>query len=195
MLLAASVLTLGFAACAPENPASEAVPADTAALDGTTTTESAVDSGVTNFVEKASIANMYEIEAGKIALERSQVKAVKDFAQMMVDGHTAGLNELTSLSTAAMVTPPTALDNDHMGKLDALRNASVEDFDDIYIDQQTEAHENTLNLMKDFASNGKDAGLQGFASKMAPTVEQHLTTVKALDESDADDVTKSPSET
>lgn len=195
MVLAASVLALGFAACAPENPAAEAVPADTAALDGTTTTETAVDSGVTNFAEKASLANMYGIEAGKIALERSQVQSVKDFAKMMVDGHSAGLAELTTLSTAAVVTPPSALDNDHMGKLDALRKASVEDFDDVYIDQQTEAHENTLNLMKDFASNGKDPGLQAFASKMAPTVEQHLTTVKALDQSDADDVTESPSKT
>lgn len=195
MVLSASVLALGFAACAPENPAAEAVPADTAALDGTTTTETAVDSGVTNFVEKASLANMYGIEAGKIALERSQVQSVKDFAKMMVDGHSAGLAELTTLSTAAVVTPPSALDNDHMGKLDALRKASVEDFDDVYIDQQTGAHENTLNLMKDFASNGKDPRLQAFASKMAPTVEQHLTTVKALDQSDADDVTESPSKT
>lgn len=195
MMLAASVLALGFAACAPENPASEAIPADTAALDGTTMAETAVDAGVTNFVEKASLANMYEIEASQIALERSQVQSVKDFAQMMVDGHTASLTELATLSTAAMVTPPSALDNDHMGMLDALRKASVEDFDDVYIDQQTEAHENTLNLMKDFASNGKDPGLQAFASKMAPGVEQHLTTVKALDQSDADDITESPSKT
>ena len=195
MMLAASALALGFAACAPENPAAEAAPADTAALDGTTPTETAVDAGVTNFVEKASLANMYGIEAGKIALERSQVQPVKDFARMMIDGHTVGLAELTTLSTAAMVTPPSALDNDHMSKLDALRKASVEDFVDVYIDQQTGAHENTLNLMKDFASNGKDQGLQAFASKMAPTVEQHLTTVKALDKSDADDVTDPPRKT
>ena len=37
MVLAASVLALGFAACAPENPAAEAVPADTAALVGENT--------------------------------------------------------------------------------------------------------------------------------------------------------------
>jgi len=195
MVLAASALALGFVACAPENPASEAVPADTAALDGMSATESAVDSGVTNFVQKASLSNLYEIEAGKIALERSNVQSVKDFAQKMVDGHAAGLAELTRLSTAAMVSPPSALDNDHMGKLDALRKASAEDFDDVYIDQQTEAHENTLDLMKDFASNGKDAALQGFATRMVPTVEQHLTAVKALDESEADDVARSPSKT
>jgi putative membrane protein len=195
MLLAASVLTLGIAACSgPENTASQATTSDTAALNGTTT-DTAVDANVTRFVEKASLANMYEIEAGKIALERSKVQAVKDFAQTMVEGHGAGLAELTSLSTAAMVTPPSALDNDHMGKLDALRKASVEDFDNVYIDQQTEAHENTLNLMRDFAFNGEDAGLQSFASKTIPAVEEHLAAVRALDDSRADDVTKSPSET
>jgi putative membrane protein len=118
---------------------------------------------------------------------------VKDYAQMMIDGHTATTAELMPLAAAANVTPPSALDNDHMGKLDELRNASVEDFDDKYIDQQTDAHENALNLLKDFASNGKDAGLQGFASKTAPTVQTHLDQVKALDKSPADDVTKAPS--
>ena len=125
MLLAASVLALGFAACSPENPASEAVPTDTAALDDTTMTDTAVDAGVTNFVEKASLSNMYEVEAAKIALERSQVQAVKDFAQAMHDGHSASMTELSSLSTAAMVAPPTALDNHFTGKLEELRNASV----------------------------------------------------------------------
>jgi putative membrane protein len=193
MLLAASVLALGFAACSPENPASEAVPTETALDD--TTTETAVDSGVTNFVEKAALSDMYEIEASKLALERSKVQAVKDYAQKMIDAHTATSTEMKTLASAAMVTPPSALDNDHSGKLDALRNASVEDFDDVYIDQQTEAHENALNLMKDFASNGKDAGLQAFAQKTAPAIEMHLTEVKALDDSPADDQTKSPSET
>ncbi len=192
MLLAASVLALGFAACAPENPAAEAVPVETA-VDGTTT-ETIADNTSVNFVEKATLSNMFEVEAAKIALERSQVQAVKDFAQMMHDGHTASITELGTLSTAAAVAPPIALDNDHTGKLEALRNASVEDFDDVYIDQQTEVHENTLNLLKDYASNGKDAGLQAFAMKMAPTVEAHLTQVKALDKSPADDITKSPSE-
>jgi putative membrane protein len=195
MLFAASVLAPGFAACAPENPASEAVPTDTAARGGTTVNETSVDSGVTNFVEKATVGYMFEVEAGRITLERSQVQPVKDFAQQMVDGHTAALTELSNLSPAAQVSPPSALDNDHMGKLDALRRASVEDFDDIYIDQQTEAKENTLNLLKDFTSNGKDAGLQAFATKMTPTVEQHLAAVKALDEPVADEVTDSPSKT
>lgn len=193
MLLAASVMTLGFAACAPENPAAEAVPHEVSP-DGTMVETASVDPAVTNFIEKASISNMFEIESAKLALERTQVQAVKDFAQSMLDTHNASLEELKSLSTAASVSPPMAMDNDHTGKLDALRNASVEDFDDVYIDQQTEVHENALNLLKDYASNGKEPGLQAFAMKTAPTVEAHLTQVRALDKSPADDITKSPSE-
>lgn len=194
LFVAASALALGLAACGPENPASQASNATEVALDeNTTVVTEEVDSGVMNFVEKATLSNMYEIEAAKIALERSKVKAVKDFAQAMLDAHTAASTELQPLASAALVTQPTQLDSGFTSQLDQLRNASVEDFDDNYIDQQTEAHENTLSLMKDFSANGKDAGLQAFATKMTPVVEAHLTQIKALDDSPADDVTKSPS--
>lgn len=120
---------------------------------------------------------------------------MKDFARKMVDSHTAGHAELPTLSKATMVTPPSALSNDHIGKLDDLKKASVEALHDLHIDQQIEAHENTLDLMKDFASSDKDAGLPGFTRTMTPTVEQHLTAMKAPDASDAGDVTGSPSRT
>jgi putative membrane protein len=194
LFLAASALALGLVACGPENPASEARNATEVALDDNTTVATeTVDPGVINFVEKASLSGMYEIESAKLALERSKVQSVKDFAQAMLDAHTTASNELKPLAAGALVTPPTQLDNHFTGQLDQLREASVEDFDDRYIDQQTEAHENTLSLMKDFAANGKDASLQAFAQKMTPVVEAHLTQVKALDDSPADDVTKAPS--
>jgi len=192
--MAASALALGLVACGPENPAAEARNATEVAIDeNSTVVTTEVDAGVINFVEKATLSDMYEIEAAKIALERSQVQAVKDYAQAMLDGHTASSNELKPLATAALVTQPTDLDNGFTSQLEQLRTAKAEDFDDNYIDQQTEAHENTLSLLKDFSANGKDAGLQRFATKMAPIVEAHLTQVRALDDSPADDVTKSPS--
>lgn len=194
LFLAASALALGLVACGPENPASEARNATEVALDDNTTVATeTVDPGVINFVEKASLSDMYEIESAKLALERSKVQSIKDYAQAMLDAHTTSSNELKPLAAGALVTPPTQLDNSFTSQMEQLREASVEDFDDRYLDQQTEAHENTLSLMNDFASNGKDAGLQSFAQKMAPIVDAHLKQVKALDDSPADDVTQSPS--
>lgn len=194
LFLATSALAFGLVACGPENPESQARNATEVALDdNTTVTTEEVDTGVINFVEKASLADMYEIESSKLALERSNVQAIKDYAQAMIDAHTTSSMELKPLAAGAMVTPPTELDNHFMGQLDQLRNASVEDFDDTYIDQQTEAHENTLSLMQDFAANGSDPSLKAFAQKMAPVVEGHLTQIRALDDSPADDLTRSPS--
>lgn len=192
MMFAASVMALATVACSgPENTASQAVPAETPTTGPMEI--AAADSGTTDFVEKATNSNMFEIEASKLALERSKVQPVKDFAKVLVDAHTDALSELRSLSTSAAVTPPAALNNDFTAKLEALRNAKAGDFDDVYIDQQTEAHENSLNLVKDYSMNGKDAGLRAFAAKMAPTVDEHLTKVRELDKSPADDVTKSDS--
>jgi putative membrane protein len=196
-LLGCSVLALGLAACSPKNPDTQATtttPAPAPTTDAATpaSTPATPDDKTRNFVEKAALTDMFEIEAAKIAQERSKVQPVKDFAQMMIDDHTATTAELGPLASAAGVMPPTALDDDHMKKLDELRNAKAEDFDDKYIDQQTDAHSAALDLMKDYAANGKDPGIQAFASKVALKVDEHLQKVKALDKSPADDVTKSP---
>ena len=192
MMVAASVMALATVACSrPETAASQAVPADTPTTGPMET--AVVDKGTTEFVEKAALSNMFEIEAGKLALERSQVQPVKDFAKMLVEAHTTAAGELQSLSASAAVTPPTALNNEFTAMLEALRQAKVEDFDDVYIDQQTEAHENALSLVKDYAMNGKDVGLRAFAAKLAQIVDTHLIKVRALDKSPADDVTKAPS--
>ena len=190
MLLAASVVAMGLAACGGSETASTAIPTDTASEAAPV-----VDPGTVEFVEKASLTNMFEIEASTLALERSKVQAVKDFAQSLIDAHTASLAELTSLSASAQVTPPTALDTSFTDQLDALRNASVEDFDDVCIDQQTEVHENAASNLKGFSESGKDPGLRAFAAKTLPTVESHLATVRALDKSPTDDITKPASET
>jgi putative membrane protein len=195
-LIGCSVLAIGLAACSPKNPEAKATvtaPAPAADATGTPASTPAVpDDKTKTFVEKAALTDMYEIEAAKIALQRSKVQPVKDFAQMMIDDHTATTAELGPLASAAGVAPPTALDEDHMKKLDDLKSAKVQDFDDKYIDQQTAAHSDALGLMKDYAENGKDPGIQAFASKVALKVDEHLQKVKALDKSPADDVTKAP---
>ena len=192
MMVAASVMALATVACSrPETAASQAVPAETPTTGPMET--AVVDKSTTEFVEKTALSNMFEIEAGQLALERSKVQPVKDFAKMLVEAHTTAAGELQSLSASAAVTPPTALNNEFTAKLEALRQAKVEDFDDVYIDQQTEAHENALSLVKDYAMNGKDVGLRAFAAKLAQIVDAHLIKVRALDKSPADDVTKAPS--
>lgn len=133
------------------------------------------------FVTNAAISDMYEIEAGKIAQEKGQAQAVKDFGAMMVKDHTASSNEMKPLAQAANVTVPTQMDERRQGLIDNLRAASAADFDETYIDQQIAAHEEAHNLLAGYAQDGENAGLKAFAAKTAPIVQGHLEKARSMD--------------
>ena len=79
------------------------------------------------FINMAAISDMYEVTAGKIALQRSSSPAVKEFAQKMVDAHTMTTEKLKGLIAAndITVTPPAHVDGLHQGLLDSLRGAKA----------------------------------------------------------------------
>jgi len=135
------------------------------------------------FVTAAAISDMYEVEAGKIAAQRSKNKEVRDFAAKMVKGHTQTTDELKTLlrDDKANVTPPTQLDDRHQAMLDELRGAKGSDFDNRYISQQIDAHKEALILMRGYAKDGDVASIQSFATKTVPVVQAHLDMAQRLD--------------
>ena len=86
---------------AAQDATSAAVGAASASTLGANTTE--------GYVKAAAISDMYEIEAGKLAQQKSKNAGIKSFAAMMVKDHTATSNEMkTGLpKSGANVTLPT----------------------------------------------------------------------------------------
>lgn len=133
------------------------------------------------FANNAAIGDMYEIAAGRLALERSQSESVKQFAQEMIDAHsktTTGLKGALPPSNVQML--PADLDVPHQNMLAALKNASDQDFDNIYLAQQKDAHQQALALFQNYADNGDEATLKKFAQDTLPAIEQHLDRVASL---------------
>ena len=145
------------------------------------------------FVTKMAMTDMFEIEASKIAQQRASSSAIKTFARQMVTDHTATTSALKGILAAesGAPTPPAALDQEHLDRLARLRAASGSEFDAMYLDQQTEVHENALNLLQNYAQNGENAQVKAFAAQTAPKVAQHLEMVRGIDRQGADDVKKS----
>jgi putative membrane protein len=137
------------------------------------------------FVTAAATADMYEVTAGKIALQRAQSPAVKDFAQQMVDAHTETTNKLKNIlaSNNINVTPPAHVDNRRQGMLDNLRGAKAEDFDHRYITQQIAAHKEVDILMRGYAKDGDSAPIKDFAATTDKAVKKHLSMAQKLDAS------------
>ena len=198
-LTAAAVLfgALTLSACGDKNTADEAT--STAPAAGTTeqgqmpeatADNTAADQGSIDFIQKAAMSDMFEIEASKIELTKSQSAQVKSFAQNMISAHTETSNMLKPIAESLKVAPPMQLDDNHSGKLADLQKASAKDFDAKYLDQQKDAHEDALDLLNDQAKNGTNPALQSFAQSTAPKVQQHLDMVKQLDKSGADETKK-----
>ena len=135
-----------------------------------------------DFVQKAATTDMYEVQAGKLATEKGQSDAVKQFAQQMVDAHTKTTEELTGIVKAKniKVDLPTKLDAKHQKLIDDLNSAPAKDFDKTYANQQVDAHQEAVHLFKKYAAKGDDADVKQFAEKTLPTIEHHLDKAKKL---------------
>ncbi|WP_156678805.1 DUF4142 domain-containing protein [Sphingomonas profundi] len=140
------------------------------------------------FVQKAAISDMYEMEAGKLAQKMSKSAAVTKFAGEMVKAHTETTAKLKAITAGdAALKPPAALDDAHQKLIADLKAAAPDKFDTLYVDQQTSAHSDALSLMKSYADGGDNAKLKAFAAETAPKVQMHLDMVKQIDHSGVPD--------
>jgi putative membrane protein len=137
------------------------------------------------FVRAAAISDMYEVTAGKIALQRASSPAVKEFAQKMVDAHTMTTGKLKGLMAAKdiSVALPQHVDDLHQGLLDDLRAAKSADFDHRYISQQIAAHKAANTLFRGYAKDGDLGALKSFAFETDKDIRMHLDMAQSLNDS------------
>ena len=128
-----------------------------------------------------AIANMAEIETGKLALSKSQSAEVKTFAQQMIDDHGKAQAEVQALAQSKGVTLPTELDAKHKAMSAKLEKLSGDAFDKAYMKQAGLAdHKATHAKLKSITKNAKDADVKATAEKTMPTVEQHLKAAQQM---------------
>lgn len=165
-----------------------AVRAQSSTAPATTKAEDAskLDRSDCKMLEDLAQGNMAEVDAGKMALEKSQNAEVKKFAQQMVDDHTKALGEVQALATAKNVTLPDGAGAMAKTKATALKALSGSLFDKEYAKRAGVGdHESTVKLLQKMQKDGKDSDLKALAGKMLPTVEHHLEMAKALASSTA----------
>jgi putative membrane protein len=135
-----------------------------------------------DFVQNVAMSDMYEVEAGKIASQKGQSDAVKNFGQMMVAAHSKTTEELKGVvaSESIKVDLPTKLDAKHQKLIDDLNAASDADFDKTYAKQQIDGHKDAVRLFDSYAKKGDNAALKAFAQKTLPVIQQHLDEAKKL---------------
>lgn len=125
------------------------------------------------FALRASTGGMMEVEAAKIALQKTRNATVKDFAARMVKDHGLANRELSMIAKARGISLATTLPEDHINELDNLSALSDRPFDVQYIKMTIDDHNRTLVL---FANGVRLANpeLKAFAQKTLPVIKKHL---------------------
>ena len=134
-----------------------------------------------SYVAWAADSDMYEIQSSKLALSKAKNQATKDFAREMIADHTQTTRSLMAAlprTEPKVAKPPKALSEPNAAKIAALKDASPDAFDALYMQQQAEAHKAAWSLHQGYATDGQDAALRQVATTAVPVIEKHLAHVQ-----------------
>jgi putative membrane protein len=154
--------------------------ANTSATGEQTGMSGAMNSKDRDFLMDAAMGGLMEVELGRLAAQQGASDAVKQFGQRMVDDHSKANTELMTLATSKGVTLPTAIDDKHRQEVTKLSAMSGADFDRAYSKMMLKDHEKDVSEFEKQSMKGTDPDVKAFASKTLPTLQEHLTMVRAL---------------
>jgi putative membrane protein len=130
------------------------------------------------FIEDAIKGNRAEVTLGKMMASKAKDPDVKQFAQMMVKDHTTALSELEQLARQKSVNVPAGLPDDAQelqSKLQSkLQSDSGAQLDKDYMNGMVDDHQKDVQEFQHAAQNATDPDVKQLASKLLPTLQQHL---------------------
>jgi putative membrane protein len=129
------------------------------------------DSG---FVREVVTGNLLEIQLGNLAEKKASSHAVKQFAQQMVNDHTAMEKQWIALGAKNGVPVP-ALDPAGRQAISQVEKLSGPAFDQAYMTSMVADHQQTVSLLQQLGRKAQSAEVRQLAASGLPTVQQHLT--------------------
>ncbi len=132
------------------------------------------------FLKEAAVANMSEVEMGRVGLRNADSDRVKAFSQKMVDDHTKANEEVKTLARSKSVAIPMELPSDKRAMVNTMSKKNGMDFDHAFIDHMVEGHQKVVDMFERQSKTGEDAAVRAFAARMLPTLRGHLQLAKDI---------------
>ncbi|CAM6543443.1 DUF4142 domain-containing protein [Leclercia adecarboxylata] len=181
VVLIASAVAAMFSTAAVQAQSTSAAQSDTSAQTSSTGSMAKLSSGDEKALKDMAQANINEIAAAKIALNKAESSEVKAFAQKMVDDHGDALTKVQTVAKQKDVTLPTEPDAQHKAMADKLEKESGDAFDKMYMENAgTKDHKMVLSKLQSDAKNIKDPDVKALADAHTPVVEQHLKSAEQM---------------
>jgi putative membrane protein len=140
--------------------------------------DAATDQATADFMMKAAIGGMMEVQLGEIAQRNAASQAVKDFGTRMVTDHSKANEELKALANARNVKLPAMVEGEHREEVNDIGKKSGVEFDKAYMNMMVDDHKKDVDEFENAANNLKDEGIKAFAAKTLPILKSHLEAAK-----------------
>lgn len=144
------------------------------------------DSG-TKFLAEAIRDGLAEVELGKAAAQKASDPEVKQFAERVVGDHATANERLMALAGKYKIekegtygTLPLRPDEQKAAKLREMSGMSGEQFDQAYVRNLVEGHQEGVALYKAQIEEGESAEVVDFAKLTLPALEAHLEAARSL---------------
>ena len=143
--------------------------------------QGAVSAATKKFVTDAATTDMLEIQAGQLALKKTDAPAYQDLAQITIADHTKTSQQIKQMAPSLHgVQLPLALDSAHKAKIDKLSSLSGAAFERQYKTEQVAGHKQAVAMFEDYAKSGDNPELKRWAAQTLPTLKMHLQHAEAL---------------
>lgn len=133
------------------------------------------------FVTHAFQSNNAEIATSQLALQRSEDNAIRQYAQRMINEHTQANEVLTRYASERNIElPDEPVDPLNRAIAEQLAQLSGRQFDQAYMDVQTNAHLRAFALFQTQSGYGQEPGLRSYASQLLPNIGEHYEMAREM---------------
>jgi putative membrane protein len=133
------------------------------------------------FAIGAASGGMKEVQAAKIALQKSQRPEVKEFAQKLIDEHQQANQRLKQIIQSKQIQlPQGGMKASDQACVQELAEASGEQFDKAFVIDAVADHVKAVLKFKDASQSLQDPELKAFAAETLPKLQAHLEQAQQL---------------
>lgn len=134
------------------------------------------------YVQETLAGDLFEIEAGKLVLQRSTDPAIREFAADAIRDRTESVRWLLDIlrSNRVSLAIPASPDRRYRDLLRALAAETDAGFDGAYLQLQIQRRRDALDLQRAYSQVGEIQALQRLAADAAARAAEHLGRLEIL---------------
>ncbi|WP_327364477.1 MULTISPECIES: DUF4142 domain-containing protein [unclassified Streptomyces] len=145
-----------------------------------------------DFVRKVRLAGLWELPAGRQAMQRSTRPAIRTAGEHLVEGHTELDRRVMEVSQALGMEIPNQPSAQQQGWLDQMDRAQGPQYEQLFVQLLRRAHGKVFALVAQIRAQTRNSMVRALATDANNTVLDHITVLEASGLVDFDGLADTP---